>query len=215
MRLLLVLSLLTLVGCPETPPGPPTPPPPPVVDDGLETMAQSTRNALVWKRNTVLSRALAAALLVPEEDLCNELGRFNCARFAHIVPLGGNDAFGKGQHEPLAEPGATTAVSFDRFALSACSVAVEIDRGRPAPFLFRGVSLSDAPLNLNDAETELGARALTTELYARLHARAPRAPEIDAVVEMLTDDDGAAISGRDFAKLACFAIASTTETLFY
>lgn len=209
-----LLLLLGLAGCPTaTPTATPTPPGP--VDDGLASMARSTRGALVWKRGPALANGLAQALIVPVEDLCRELGRFDCVDVAHQVPLGGNDPFVKGQYQPLAEPGATTAVAFDRLALSACSVAVEFDRARPASFIFRGHALDDAPLDPEDPAVKEGARFVGAELYRRLHGREAREAELLALEALLTDDEGAGTSGLDFAKLACFAVASTTETLFY
>ena len=208
------LLLLALAGCPASPPSAPQAPPGPV-DDELAAMARSTRGALVWKRGPALANGLSAALVVPVEDLCRELGRFDCVGLAHQVPLGGNDAFVKGQYQPLIEPGATTAVAFDRLALSACSVAVELDRGRPAGFIFRGHALDEVPLDPSDAAVQEGARFVGAELYRRLHGREPRELEQQALLELLTDDEGRGTSGLDFAKLACFAVASTTETLFY
>lgn len=208
---------VVVTGCPESPaPAPPAPPPPVVVDDdGLAQMATSTRGALVWKRGPALARGLSAALLVPEDELCNELGRFNCVDTAHQVPLGGNDPFVKGQYQPLSEPGATSAVSFDRLVLSACGAAVEFDRDRPASFIFRGHALDDVPLDPSSASAIEGARFVGAELYRRLHGREARAAELTTLEQLLTDDEGAGVSGFDFATLACFAVASTTETLFY
>jgi len=215
--LCLVTLLTALAACPSPSPAPPPPPPapPPVVDDGLATMAPSTKNALVWQRGTVLKRGLAKALFVPEEDLCKELDRFDCADTAHQVPLGGNDAFVKGQYEPLKAPGATTAIAFDRLALSACATAVSLESGRPAPFLFRGHALTDDRLDPSSTEAIEGARFLAVELYKRLHARAPRDAEVNELLTLLTDDEGQGISGRDYAVLSCFAVAATTETLFF
>ena len=213
---LLVCVAAVGVGCPPSPsPAPPTPVPPVVDDDGLSTMAVSTRGALVWKRGPALARGLSQALLVPVEDLCRELGRFDCVDFAHQVPLGGNDAFVKGQYEPLLEPGATSAVAFDRLALSACSVAVELDRVRVGAFIFRGHALTTDPMDPAATDTIEGARFLGTELYRRLHGREPREAELVALLGLLTDDEGRGISGLDFARLSCFAVASTTETLFF
>jgi hypothetical protein len=209
-----LLTIASLAGCPSSSP-PPTPATPIVDDDGLSTMAVSTRGALLWQRGPALARGLSQALLVPVEDLCRELGRFDCVDFAHQVPLGGNDAFVKGQYEPLLEPGATTAVAFDRLALSACSVAVELERTRVGAFIFRGHALTDEPLDPSATDTIEGARFLGTELYRRLHAREPREAELVELNALLTDDEGRGISGLDFAKLSCFAVASTTETLFF
>jgi len=212
---LLVCVMAVAVGCPPSPSPSPPAPLAPVDDDGLSAMAVSTRGALVWKRGPALARGLSQALLVPVEDLCRELGRFDCVDFAHQVPLGGNDAFVKGQYEPLLEPGATSAVAFDRLALSACSVAVELDRVRAGAFIFRGHALTTDPMAPDDADTIEGARFLGTELYRRLHGREPREAELVALLGLLTDDEGRGTSGLDFARLACFAVASTTETLFF
>lgn len=213
---LAVIALLGVLGCPDTvTPAPPAPPAPPVDDDGLATMAPSTRGALVWKRGPALANGLAEALLVPTAELCNELGRFNCVDVAHQVPLGGNDPFVKGQYQPLSEPGATSAVAFDRLVLSACGAAVEFDRDRPASFIFRGHALDDVPLDPSSESAKEGARFVGAELYRRLHGREARAAELATLEQLLTDDEGRGVSGLDFAKLACFTVASTTETLFY
>jgi hypothetical protein len=209
----LLLAVIVAAGCPDAPPTPPVPPPP--GGDGLEAMAQSAQGKLLWKRGVPLSRGLATALFVPVDEACRELGRFDCVQTAHQVPLGGNDAFVRGQYTPLLEPGATTAVAFDRLAMSVCVVAVDRDRARPAPVLFRGHTLSDEPLDPASEDAREGALFLGRSLYEQLHARAPRDAELELLLELLTDDEGAGVSGRDFAVLACFAVASTTETLFY
>jgi hypothetical protein len=208
------LLLAFLCGCPTQAPSR-SQEPEAASDNTLADMARSTRGALVWKRGPALANGLSEALIVPVSDLCRELGRFDCVEFAHQVPLGGNDPFEKGQYQPLIEPGATTAVAFDRLALSACSVAVEYDRARPASFIFRGHPLDDVPLDPSDAATQEGARFVGQELYRRLHGREPRDAELQSLLLLLTDDEGRGTSGRDFAKLACFAVASTTETILY
>jgi hypothetical protein len=46
-------------------------------------------------------------------------------------------------------------------------------------------------------------------------AREPLESELAAIETLIVDDNGAPVSGIDFAKMACFAVASTTENLFY
>jgi hypothetical protein len=207
-----LLVLLTLSACtgglvPADPPGDP----PAATLDGLAT---STKNDLLWKRARALQNGLAQALAIPPEDVCNEFGRYACVDLVHQVPLGGNDPFAQGLYEPLRTPSTTTALSFDRVVLAACSAAVEIDAARPAPVVFRGHALTTEPL-VDAADARVGARFLGTTLVQRLHGREPQSTELAALEELIVDDDGAPVSGRDFAKLACFAVASTTENLFY
>jgi hypothetical protein len=213
MRALLLPLAFTLVACSGglAPAPSPTPTAP---ADALDGIATSTKNDLLWKRAQALENGLAQALAIPPEDVCRELGRYSCTGLVHQVPLGGNDPFAQGLYEPLRTPSTTTALSFDRVVLSACSAAVAIDAARPAPVVFRGHALTDDPL-VDTADAKVGARFLGTTLFQRLHAREPRAAELDALEELIVDDDGAPVSGRDFARLACFAVAATTETLFY
>jgi|GEM_PF-929738 len=200
-----------LVACIEAPAPPPGPP---VIDDPLAGIAASTKNELLWRRARAVQTGLAQALAIPAEDVCRELDRYSCVDLVHQVQLGGNEPFAQGLYEPLRAPSTTTALSFDRVALSACSAAVEIDAERPAPVIFRGHPLTDEPLRDSDDDA-VGARLLGATLVQRLHAREPQPRELDALLPLLVDDDGAPVSGRTFAKLACFAVASTTESLFY
>jgi hypothetical protein len=191
-----------------------SPEPPEVPGGPLDGVASSTKNELLWKRARALQNSLAQALSIPAEDVCNELDRFSCIDGVHQVALGGNDPFEQGQYEPLRAPSTTTALTFDRVVLSACSAAVELDAARPAPVVFRGHALTDDPLtDLDDAA--IGADLLGTTLVQRVHGREPLAAELSVLRELLVDDDGVPVSGRTFAKLACFAVASTTENLFY
>lgn len=211
LALVAVLALLSPAGCTDPPSPSPSEKAP---GDPLANLATSTKNDVLWKRARALNNGLAQALAIPPEDVCNELDRYSCVDLVHQVSLGGNDPFAQGLYEPLRAPSTTTALSFERVVLSACSAAVEIDAARPAPVVFRGHALSDDPLTYaNDAA--IGADLLGTTLVQRIHGREPVVAELTALRELLVDDDGAPVSGRTFAKLACFAVASTTENLFY
>jgi hypothetical protein len=201
------LVVLALVACSAPPPQPEPPGP----DDGI---AASTKNDLLWRRARAVQNGLAQAIALPPEDVCQELGRFSCVDLVHQVPLGGNEPFAQGLYEPLRAPSTTTALSFDRVVLAACSAAVELDAARAAPIVFRGHALTDDPL-VDADDAAVGARALGTTLFSRLLGREAQPPELNALQDLLVDDDGTPVSGRTFAKLACFAVASTTENLFY
>ncbi len=206
-------ALLAGLGCSNPPSPAPLPDGEPVADP-LAGVASSTRNDLLWKRARALENGLAQALAIPVEDVCSELDRYSCTGLVHQVSLGGNDPFAQGLYEPLRVPSTTTALSFDRVVLAACSAAVDIDAARPAAVVFRGHALTDIPLT-DAADAAIGADLLGTTLVQRIHGREPASAELAALRALLVDDDGAPVSGRDFAKLACFAVASTTENLFY
>jgi hypothetical protein len=217
MRALCTASLLTLLAlsaCNVTTTPSSTPATDRPTSPSLASLAQSTKNDLLWKRARALQNGLASALALPANDVCAELGRSSCIDLVHQGPLGGNDPFAQGLYEPLRTPSWTTSLSFDRVVLAACSNAVELDAARPAPIVFRGHALTDEPLT-DTADAKVGARFLGTTLVQRVHGREPEAAELETLEELIVDDDGNPVSGRTFAKLACFAVAATTENLFY
>lgn len=191
--------------------------PDPVVQPEPEssTLATSTRNDLIWRRYRALEQGLGTALNLAPGDLCTELGRYDCIDQVHLVALGGNDPLGAGMHEPMKSPTATTPVAIERLVLSACDAAVTADAARPIPLIFLDLDLStDAePLNLEDELTSLAVGDTVTSLYRRLHARDPLPAEHETVLKIITEDPEP-MQARTFALLACFSIASTSESVF-
>lgn len=226
----LALSLAgALVGCPAAPAGDgdgngnanegegegegvvdagpdPLPPPP---------FAISTRNRLAWKRARAIESDLLAGLALEKQELCNELGIYSCVDFVHLVPLGGNEPFVKSQYEPLPAPTVTTPIAFDRVALSGCTARVDKDAGG-APVVFTSLDLS-APSEADGGEAldDADVAATLDGLGPRLLGRRLTPAEIEDFGALAVDDDGAPVSGRDFAILSCFAIATMSENLFY
>ncbi len=176
------------------------PPPPP--------FAISTRNRLAWKRQRALENDLLIALALEKADLCNELGLYSCIDFVHLVPLGGNEPFSRSQYEPLPSPTVTTPIALDRVALSACRARVDQD--------VAGVPVVFASLDFDAAAVDAEAAAAAIDgLGKRLLGRALTPGEVEEFAALTIDDDGAAVSPRDFAVLSCFAIATMSETIFY
>lgn len=214
----LAVVALVCAACPDNPPPASTGP-----DGGtpatpaVELGATSTKNDLVWRRYRAFEQGLSAALALAPSELCKELGRFSCVDTVHLVALGGNDPFGQGLQEPIQAPAATTPVAVERVALSACKAAVAADAARDVPMVFLDLDLSEAaaPLDLSDEAQAFAVEDTLTNLYRRLHARDPLEAERVELRKLTVDDDGAPLSPRDFALLACFAIASTTESVFF
>lgn len=174
----------------------------------------STRPDLQWKRFAALEADLSTALELPPEELCLELGRESCIREAHLVPLGGNSPFTTGMLEPSTEPLATTPFAIDRIVLSACSERVRRDReaGSADARVFSQFALDgDAPAPDDAATTQL-----VTSLYRRLLARDPVEHEVPLLSALAANpDDGRPVAAADFAVIACYAIGTTTEFLFF
>lgn len=169
----------------------------------------SGRNHLVWKRHHAVERDFARALELPVEELCTELGAFNCIRDVHLAALGGNDPFGQGLYEPLESPLVTTPLAFDRIALAACGARVE--RDRLSAVVFTQLDLAgEAPRADSDA-----FMATITTLYQRLLGRDAEPTEVEHIAELLVDDAGAPVSAAAFAHMACFTVATTTEFLYF
>lgn len=210
--------LLAMSGCPDEPGGRQQ-------DAGIRdagvpqvvALAASAKNELLWRRYRALEQGLANGLVIDESRLCNELGRFSCVEQVHLVALGGNDAFEQGLHEPVPEPTGSTAVAVERLVWSACVEAVNADAARAVRRVFLDLDLSEAagPLDLSDQAQAWAVEDTIRNLYRQLHAREPIDAERQELMRLSTDDDGHPLHPRDFALLSCFAIASTTETVFF
>jgi hypothetical protein len=174
----------------------------------------STKNALTWKRYRTFEQDLLGALELTKGELCNELGVFSCIDFIHLVPLGGNDPFGNGQYTPMIAPVVNTPIAVDRVALSGCGKRVDTDADGQ-PVVFDELDLAATSLDLSDADTAAAVDATLTDLYRRLLARDPLPEELEALTALTEDGDGNPLTAREFAKLACFAVATTSEFLFY
>lgn len=208
---LVVGSLLLVTACTCRPP----PPPPPDVmatpDAGVGT---STRGNLRFKGPERLVNDVAAALELPAAEVCTELGQYQCATFVHAVPLGGVDPYGKGLYEASGITAVTTPLVVDRLALSACTRRVDADLLTPnAAVVFRGVPQRGAKLaNLDGPELP----AVIGELTRRVLLREPYEREVTRYVQLAKDLDASdAEPARSWMQAVCFAVVSSTESVFY
>ncbi len=182
------------------------PQPGPVTQPPTQTVA--SRNPVVkFKGGAAFAEDLARALRLDREEVCLELGQYDCTGEVHRVTLGGVDPYEGGVYEPLPRATITAPIALDRVALSACSLRADRDFDDPAAaavFIASG-----------GGQDSVEARTIAVDrLYQGLLLRIPTADERDAVVglyDALSGDD----RGRRWAKLSCFAIATTTEAAFY
>lgn len=172
-----------------------------------EELTKSTRSQLLWKRNVALEKDIGRALELAPDEVCTELGTASCTRDVHHVALGGAAPFTLGLHKALPGPMLSTAVVVDRVVLSACSNRVAKDVEGP-PVVFTALDLDDerAPKAGSEAFD-----ATVTALYRRFLSRDPTAQELSILGELVEDP----MIAQEFAVLACYAVGSTTEFLFY
>ncbi len=206
---LFLLAVGALLACEESPaplvpsvePGPPADAGPPPEADAGEGPTEGTglaRANLRFKGGERLRNDYAQALGLSPAEVCRELGEFDCVGVVHTVTLGGVEAYRSSLYEPQGKTAVTTPLAVDRLALSACRAAA--DRHGAAY-----------------AELEDPVLGLTETLYHRLLLREPTPAEVGHLRELHAEvvARGGAAPLQDWAVLACFAVATTTEALFY
>nr|AYM53870.1 hypothetical protein [Kofleria flava] len=198
----ILLTGLALSGCGgDDSDGPPDPP------DSV-TQPASVKARVKRKSPALLASDLGQALDLPRAEICAELGSHDCFD-THEILLGGVEPYKLRIDEPLAVPSVASPMAVDRIVLTACGERATRDFDAPAEaVLFAEVAAAGAP--------DAAARAAVTgRLYERLLARPASAQEIDDLVGFYDELGASAQPGRDWAQLACYAVATTTEFLFY
>lgn len=160
---------------------------------------------LLWKRYRAFESGLVKGLGLTKDQVCLELGKDSCIDKVHLTPLGGNEPFFNGQYERAQTPTVLTAVAVDRVVLAACSRRIQLDAGLGAnAVVFKNFPLTAA----KPSDDQIKQQA--TELYRRLLARDPEAPELSAISAF----GGTATAGDKIALSLCYAIASSSENIF-
>lgn len=164
-----------------------------------------------FKRGRRLGNDMAQALAISEQDLCRELGQFDCVDFVHRVALGDPEPYTAGMYEPLQNTTTSTTLVVERIAMSGCAQRVDADLAAPmTAVIFQGISTGTLDPNAPEVD------AATIRLYQRALLRDPSDTELGIVRDFYpevaaTSDDPA----RDWAVLACFSVLTSTEFLFY
>ena len=158
-----------------------------------------------------LANDYAQALALPVEDLCLELGEFDCTAVAHRVTLGGVAPYDLGLYRPLPQSSMTSPIAVDRIALAACGRRIDRDLAGEH-VLFTALLQGDALADLHDAHVTLFLDAL----YVGAVQRHATATELDHLRALYSDVAATSDApARDWATLSCFAVLTTFEALFY
>lgn len=169
--------------------------------------APSARPRVKFKTAERYAADLSNALSLPREALCSELDAFDCVN-VHRIALGEVDAFGLRLFEPLETTPITAPIAVDRIALSACGERAAQD------FADSGNAASFQEVAGGNASDASNRDAVVARLYRQLLLREATEAETAAVTAM-HDDLPEADRAQTWAQMACFAIATSTEALFY
>lgn len=174
--------------------------------------AISAKADLRWKRSAQLQNDLMQALSLDPTLVCSELGLAGtCFNLIHQVPLGGNDPVKSGLYKPIDQPGITTPLSTDRVVLSACGLRADAESINALPkVVWKNIDFTKAKLDHADPAIATDV----TNLYHLMLAREPTPDELTLVASLADDVNGVPVPPRDFAKMACYAVATTTEAMF-
>jgi len=175
---------------------------------GLQVLP-STNPRVRFKGGERWTTQLARALELDRADLCNEFGQYDCASEVHFIALGGVEPYRLRIDDPLPNAPITAPIAVERIALSACGERASRDVANPAEaVLFQ--ELSDEPSSEDFA-------AMGNRLYQTLLSRDAETEELAELEGFWTElgaEDGVDLP-TEWATFACFALASSTEMLFY
>lgn len=194
-------------------------PPPTVVvimeNPDAGSVARSARGNLRFKGPERLTGDFAAALSIPTDELCTELGLYQCASLVHSIALGGVDPYGKGLYEAPGITAVTTPLVVERIAWSACTKRVELDLAAPGTaVLFKGVAMTGTKLTNPESAEVAASIGLLTQ---RSLQRDPYVDEVARYVKLAKDIEasGSPDPARAWMQAVCFAVLSSAESVFY
>ena len=177
--------------------------------------AKSAKGNLRFKGNERLAIDYSVALGLPFDQVCKELGQYDCSLAVHAVALGGVDPYGHGLFEPSPVTGSTTPIVVERVALAACVKRVTLDLATPAAaVVFKSIPVTGGRLSNPQA---LEVRLALTELAQRGWLRDPTEAELALLLQLNLDIQatGVAEPAKTWMEAACFAVLSSAESVFY
>lgn len=177
-----------------------------------ERVAASRQPRVKYKSGARYASDLAAALDLPRDAVCRELGRYDCVDEVHRIVLGGVEPYTLGVREPLPSLGVTAPIAQDRVALAACTERIERDLAASEPVFLTAVDV--------DTPTPGQLEATAGRFYDRILRRDATPDEVSALAQFhstVTDEPGesGASATYDWAILSCFMVATTLESIFY
>jgi hypothetical protein len=162
-----------------------------------------------------LKLELARILEIEPDELCNELGLYDCF-MVHDVALGGTDPFGVALYSPTETSTATTPLAVERVVLGSCIERAVRDLSAPAnAVIFKNLAVDGAgKLDVQSEPVALAVDALYTRAMQR-HAKPHEVTHLRSLYTQIEASAEAVKPAQEWAALGCFAVLTTLETLFY
>jgi hypothetical protein len=169
------------------------------VPNPTKPVAASRQARVKYKSGARYANDLAAALDLPRDAICRELGLYDCVDEVHRIVLGGVEPYTLGVREPLPSIAVTAPIAQDRVALAACTERIGRDLAASEPVFLASIDV-DAP---TPGQLEVTAR----NFYDRILRREATPSELSALAQFhstVTDEAGesGATATRDWAILS-------------
>ena len=162
-------------------------------------------------------RDLADGLSLPRDQICKELGKYDCNDQAFKIVLGGVEPYDMRILDPLENASLAAPIAVDRVALHACTNRVMQDIATPASaVLFKAPAGAAAARAPNKAWMDATTATIYDRVLRRPATNAEKAQMADfyKTVSAGRSDPVAAVE-KDWVTLSCFAVASSLENTFY
>lgn len=183
----------------------------PGMDATTSALAESDKARVAFKRQVQLAADLALALELPANEICAEVGRYDCFG-VHRIPLGGVEPYTLGINVPIEDTTVTTPLAVERIALNGCKNRVDRDLAGN-PVIFHGLGADGAAI---DPAAPV-MREMIERLYRSFLKRNPSEVEVEHLRGFYGDVTAAnePRPSRAWAIMSCFAVATSVEMLFY
>ncbi len=179
---------------------------------------ESQNQQIRFKGASRLNGDIAKTLAISPDEVCKEVGRFDCVSFVHPISLGGVEAYVANLYEGSEETTISAPMIVERIGLQACQSRYEQDRIAGAdPHLFPRLELTPDSLRLADPESEAVSEAIR-DYFKTILRRLPTNEEIadfKSLYQEIEQHPDAQDPAHEWAVLSCFTLLTSVEFLFY
>lgn len=178
---------------------------------------ESARNNLRFKRTDRIQLEFARILELPTNQLCAELGIYDCLETIHTVTLGGVEPYRANIYDAFEHTALSAPLAIERVALAACVRRVQLD----AADLAQAVIFTDVPVTLDGRLQDVEDPTVTAaieRLFTRAFLRPPTADDIADMRQLYRDVEASPdseVPAADWGVLACMITLTSVESLFY
>jgi len=160
---------------------------------------------------------LARLLELPQDEVCREMGLFDCTGAIHTISLGGVEAYDANIYRAPEGTSISAPMIVERVALAACGRRLEVDRDGPPDSVVLFELTGRARDRLEDVDSP-ETEAAIQRIFRVLLQRDASPDEVAAVRAMYVDVESHADAQspvNEWSTLTCMSIITSVEFLFY